>query len=153
MPLNERITSVDEFRAWTDKIPLRYQYTAGVAGEKFLRGLQDGKILAAKCAKCGKSYLPPKMYCVDCFVPISVYYEVGPEGRVGALTESHVDFHGNKLPSPVSIAFITFKGVTGGLIHRIDGEGPRIGTKVVPKFVPRSARKGSLLDIEKFVSV
>ncbi|MDV3292690.1 MAG: Zn-ribbon domain-containing OB-fold protein [Nitrososphaerales archaeon] len=151
MPLNERITKVDEFRAWTDKIPLRYEYTAGVAGEKFLRGLQEGKILAGKCPKCGKSFLPPKMYCVDCFVPIKEYREVGLEGRVGALTESHVDFNGNKLGSPIAIAFVAFAGVTGGLIHRVEGEGLRIGTKVAARFVPRPARKGSLLDIEKFV--
>ncbi|MDV3244013.1 MAG: Zn-ribbon domain-containing OB-fold protein [Nitrososphaerales archaeon] len=152
MPLNERITSVDELRSWTDKIPFRYEYTAGVAGERFLRGLQEGKILAGTCEKCGKRYLPPKMYCVDCFLPITMYAEVGPVGTVTALTESHLDFQGKRLGSPFLMAFVTFGGVTGGIIHRVEGKGLKVGSKVEARFVTQSSRKGSLLDIEKFVT-
>jgi uncharacterized protein len=67
--LSERATRVDALRSWTDAIPLRFDYSAGVAGEKFLRGLEKGEILAAACDKCGATYMPPKMYCVECFVP------------------------------------------------------------------------------------
>lgn len=153
MPLKERITSVDQLRSWTDKIPLRYEYTAGVAGERFLRGLQEGRILAARCEKCGKSYLPPKMYCVECFAPITKFGEVGPEGRVRALTETYVEFDGSRREEPRLIAFVTFKGVTGGIVHRVSGEGLKVGSRVRAKFAPESRRTGSLLDIDEFVSV
>ena len=153
MPLNERITSADEFRSWTDKIPLRYEYTAGVAGERFLQGLKKGEILAGQCGKCGKKYLPPKMYCVDCFAPIVKFGAVGLRGSVAALTESWVDFQGKRRSSPTMIAFVAFTGVTGGIIHSAEGEHLRIGSAVEARFIPEPARKGSLLDIEKFVSV
>ncbi|MDV3277332.1 MAG: Zn-ribbon domain-containing OB-fold protein [Nitrososphaerales archaeon] len=151
--MDERITGVDQMRSWTDKIPLRYEYTAGVAGEKFLRGLQHGKILAATCEKCGKSYLPPKMYCVDCFSPISKFEDVGSEGRIGALTESWVDFDGRRTKEPSMFAFVTFKGVIGGLVHRVNGKGLKVGSKVLAQFAPEPKRTGSLTDIEWFVAV
>jgi uncharacterized protein len=150
MPLSERITDVDKMRFFKDKLPLRYEYTAGLAGEKFLRGLQDGRILASRCAKCGKRFLPPRSYCVECFVPITRFGDAGPEGTISALTESYVAFDGSRIKTPVTMAFVTFRGTTGGLVHRVSGRHPEIGAKVSPRFKPKSKRKGSLLDIEEF---
>jgi uncharacterized OB-fold protein len=146
--LGERITSVDQLRAWTDQIPFHYEYTAGVAGEKFLRGLKDGRILASECPKCRRRYLPPKMYCVDCFVRLDRYREVGSRGTVVALTESHVDFSGKRLKSPRTFAYVTYSGVTGGLVQRVEGKGLKQGDKVVPRFKQASKRSGSMLDFE-----
>lgn len=153
MPISERITSIDELRAWTDKIPLRYEYTAGVAGERFLRGIKDGKLLAGRCAKCGKKFVPPKSYCVDCFAPIGDYEQIGPRGTVAAITESWVDFQGRRLKAPTLFAFVVFRGVVGGIIQKAEGKGIRIGSAVEPKFAPPTARTGSLTDIECFVAV
>ena len=58
MPIGERIESVEDVMQWTDTIPFHYEYTAGVAGEKFLRGLIEGKILAGYCPSCEESSLP-----------------------------------------------------------------------------------------------
>jgi uncharacterized OB-fold protein len=149
MAFSERLTNVDEMRFWKDQIPFHYEYTAGVAGERFLRGLQSGKLLAGKCDSCGKMYLPPKMYCVDCYRKVTKMVEVGPSGVVSALTESHVSFDGRHLEEPVPLVFVTFKGVTGGLIQKAVGR-LRIGAKVAPRFKPRERRKGSLDDIEAF---
>ena len=152
LPLNERITNVDKLRSWKGQIPLHYEYTAGVAGERFLRGLQEGKILASRCSNCGKMYLPPKMYCVDCYLEISKYREVGPVATVAAIAQSHVDFGGRKIARPRTFAFLTFKGVTGGLIHYAAGNGLGIGSSVSPRFRPARKRMGTLLDIEEFVA-
>jgi uncharacterized OB-fold protein len=150
MPLADRLEAVDEMRFWTDTIPLRYEYTAGLAGEKFLRGLQEGRILASRCSKCGRKYLPPKSYCVDCFVKIGTFVEVGPLGTVASLAESHVGFDGGRRARPVTFAYITFKGTTGGIVHRVSGRGLAVGSTVKPRFRPKSNRSGSLLDIEEF---
>jgi uncharacterized OB-fold protein len=150
--LAERITSVDQLKSWTDQIPLKYDYSAGVAGERFLRGLQQGKIVASVCERCGTRYLPPKMYCVDCFLQITKFDEVGPEGRVRAFTESYVDFDGRRSREPRMLAFVTFKGTEGGIIHRVNGR-PKLGARVRPKFAPEKEKKGSLLDILAFEAV
>jgi hypothetical protein len=153
MPINERITSADELRSWTDKIPLHYEYTAGVAGERFLQGLKKGVILGGKCASCGKRYVPPKSYCVDCFKAIDEFEPVGPRGTVVALTESWVDFRGRKTRTPAVYAFVSFKGAVGGIIQKAEGEALKIGSVVEAAFVPEPQRKGALTDIEKFVAV
>ncbi len=152
MALSERITNVEELRSWKGLIPLHYEYTAGVVGERFLRGLQQGKILAAKCGNCGRSYLPPKVYCVNCYLEIKHFRKVGPSGTISAVAESHVDFEGRPTKRPRTFAFVTFSGVTGGLIHYARGSGLAIGAKVTPRFKPASKRKGTLLDIEEFVT-
>ena len=151
MPLTERITNVDELKSWKDQIPLRYEYTAGVAGEKFLRGLQGGKILASRCGKCGRSYLPPKMYCVEDFSEIKDFPQIRGKGRLVALAESHVDFAGRKTKRGTTFVFVSFDGVEGGLIHRGIGAGLVVGSKVIPRFRPVGKRKGMMLDIEGFV--
>ncbi|QQG49221.1 MAG: OB-fold domain-containing protein [archaeon] len=149
MPLRERIASVDRLRAWTDQIPLHYEYSAGVAGEKFLRALIKGRILSSKCARCGRSYLPPKAYCTNCYLEIRDYVEVGPAGTVSAVTQSHVDFSGR--PSkPRTFVFVTFAGVQGGIVHYAAVEGLRIGSRVRARFKAESKRKGTLLDLEGF---
>ncbi len=152
MPINERISDVGKLRGWKDSLPLHYEYTAGVAGERFLRGLQQGKILAARCKECGKMYVPPKAYCVDCYVAINEYREVGPRGRIGGVTTSHEDFQGRKTTTSRTFAFVTFKGVTGGLIHYAGGEGLKVGSEVTARFRPAGERKGTLLDIEMFAT-
>jgi uncharacterized OB-fold protein len=148
MPLSERITRVDKIRTWPDQIPLHYEYTAGVAGEKFLRGVQQGKILGSACSRCGKVYLPPKMYCIDCFERIERFTEVRLPGTISGLTESYVAFDGARLKKPRTLVYVTFRGVTGGLVQSASGPGLSMGGKVVPKFKAALKRTGSLLDFE-----
>jgi len=131
---------------WTDGIPLHYEYTAGVAGEKFLRGLKDGRILAGYCPNCKEVSLPPRIYCVKCYGRITKYVRVAPVGKVTAVSSAGRDEAGE-----LKFAFITFKGIRGGMIHRLLGKA-RAGSEVVPRFKPRSERTGSILDIQGFES-
>lgn len=135
-----------EVDQWKDSIPFQYEYTAGVAGEKFLRGLKEGKILAGYCPDCREKSLPARIYCVKCYREITEYVKVGPAGRVKAITRS-----GKGRKETTTLVFVTFKDVRGGIIHRLIGKG-RAGTEVVPRFKPRSERTGSILDIQGFES-
>ena len=86
MPITERLDDSTAVRSWVDTIPLHYEYTAGVAGERFLRGLIEGKILAGYCEVCDEAALPARMYCVECYSPVERYVRVGPVGVVKAVT-------------------------------------------------------------------
>ena len=152
MTLTERITSVDKLRSWTDQIPLRYEYTAGVAGEKFLRGLKEGRIIGSRCQKCGKTFVPPKAYCVDCFVGIDRYREVRSQGTASAVAESYVDFDGRRLEKPRTYVFVTFRGTAGGLVQTAHGRRIKAGDRVASKFKTAAKRTGSMSDFE-FVKV
>ncbi|MFQ5887022.1 MAG: zinc ribbon domain-containing protein, partial [Anaerolineae bacterium] len=60
MPLIERITKLDQVKAWYGDIPIESRYTAGLAGERFLRALKEGQIMGVKCPQCEAIYLPPR---------------------------------------------------------------------------------------------
>ena len=118
-----------------------------MAGERFLRGLIAGKLLAGYCPNCKEASLPPRIYCVKCFGEIRKYVRVGPVGRVSAMTTTRSGQDGQTLDHPVTFGYITFEGVSGGILHRIVGN-TRVGSTVKPRFKPRRERTGSILDIE-----
>jgi len=131
--------------AWKDRIPLAYEYTAGVAGEAFLRGLREGRILASKCGRCGDLRLPPRSYCVVCGGRTRVDVEVVHCGRLSAVSKGGG-------PSGEAFVFVVFAGVSGGLLHRAakGRRAPREGEPVRPRFEPQEARRGSILDVAGF---
>lgn len=141
--------------AWKDGIPLHYQYTAGTAGEAFLRGLSAGKIVASKCGTCGEVRLPPRTYCLQCYGRTRVDVELLHSGRIASLSTAHLSAGGAKVAarSRITFGFVTFEGASGGLVHRILHEGrsnPRVGGPVRPFFALAEKRKGSILDLEGF---
>ncbi len=138
VPITERLAAGSEVRAWEDTIPFHYEYTAGVAGEKFLRGLRDGKILAGLCPNCGLTSLPLRMYCVDCYTGVTKSVRVRPAGVVRALTRGGRTF-----------AYVEFDGVKGGLVHSLIGSA-RVGSRVAVRFRPKRQRVGALSDILGF---
>jgi hypothetical protein len=140
MPMSERLDSVTDVRQWRDSIPFHYEYTAGVAGERFLRGLKEGKILAGYCPACRETSLPLRMYCLGCYGEITKAVSVGRVGRARAVTRN---------PEGGAFVFVTFDGVKGGIIHRLLGK-TRVGGEVVALFRPPKERKCSLDDIQGF---
>ncbi len=143
--------------AWRDTIPLHYEYTAGAAGEAFLRGLIDGRILASKCLTCGEVRLPPRTYCLQCYGRTRADVELLHHGRIAALSVVHLAAGGERIPARARTTFglVTFEGVCGGLIHRILHAGkrdPMVGEPVRPVFAPAKERRGSPLDLEGFLS-
>jgi uncharacterized OB-fold protein len=141
--------------AWKDGIPLRYEYTAGVAGEVFLRALAQGRIVASKCTTCGDVRVPPRTYCLECQGRTRIDVELFQSGGIAALSTTFLARDGTKPKerSPITFGFVTFEGVSGGLIHRILSGGrrePGIGDPVMPLFLPHEKRKGSILDLKGF---
>jgi uncharacterized OB-fold protein len=141
--------------AWRDSIPLHYEYTAGTAGEAFLRGLKEGRIVASKCGTCGEVRLPPRTYCLQCYGRARVEVELLHSGRIAAFSTASLGAGGlSQAAGPrMTFGFVTFEGVGGGLVHRILHEGrsdPKVGDPVRPLFVPAEKRKGSILDLDGF---
>ena len=139
MPITERLDRGTDALAWKGSIPLHYEYTAGVAGERFMRGLMGGKILAGYCEACGTASLPARMYCVECYSGTSSFVKVGPVGVVRALARGDTE----------RFAFVEFPGTKGGVLHRLIGPG-RVGSRVKARFRPRRARTGAISDILGF---
>jgi uncharacterized OB-fold protein len=139
-PMTERLDDVTKARQWVDAIPFHYEYTAGVAGEKFLRALMEGRILAGYCPNCRQAALPARIYCVDCYGETSKFVRAGPVGVVKALTRS---------PDGAAFAFVEFPGIKGGMLHRLIGSA-RAGSRVRTVFRPKRERTGAMSDILGF---
>jgi uncharacterized protein len=148
----EKISNNAELRTWRDHIPLEWKYTAGVAGERFLQLLKQGTIQASVCRSCGKSYLPPKIFCKDCFVQLTEWKEVSADS---ASIYSFTKVRENGNPESQVIVLVKFEGIDGGLLGKFKAgrEEPRIGMKVKPVFKKKDLRKGELSDIEYFEKV
>jgi len=133
-----------------------YIYTSGVAGERFFVALRDGgKMLASRCVACNLDYLPPRLFCEDCFAELSEFVDVPPEGRVAAVTMAHLDRRGTPLSRPQVWALVTFEGIRGGLVHRllVPPAKARVGLAVRAKLRARGDRVGAVTDIEGFEPV
>ena len=132
-------------------IPVNFVYTAGIAGEEFLRGLKKGKILGNKC-KCGLAYIPPRLFCEDCFSRIEKSFESPIIGKVFSFSVANVSFDGAKI-TPETIALIDIG--ESKLMHRLNipGEKVKLGMKVKAVFKPAEARKGSINDIKYFEAI
>ena len=129
-------------------------YTAGIAGEKFLRHLKDQEqIVGSACPKCKLSFLPLRLFCERCLSRLTEEKVAPREGQLQTFTKVYVDLDNRPLEKPVLIGFITFKGFEGGIIHYLtisDEKKLKVGTKVKAVFQPSQQRRGSILDISHF---
>jgi len=156
MTFLERTTDARKFRHWEGDVEADYIYTSGVAGERFFVALRDeGRMLASRCAACKLDYLPPRMFCEDCFAELTEYVDVPRAGQVAAVTVAHADRTGAKLSQPQVWAFVTFEGIRGGLFHRllVAPKQARAGLSVRVRLKPRDGRTGTIADIEGFEPV
>jgi len=153
MTFLERTTDPRKYRHWEGNLEADYIYTSGVAGERFFVALRDeGRILASRCTACKLDYLPPRMFCEDCFAELTEFVDVPREGRVAAVTVANLDRTGARLDRPELWAFVTFEGIRGGFVHRLLAavDKVHVGAKVRAKLKARSARRGEITDIEGF---
>jgi len=154
MSLFYRIQHARDALTWEGEIPITSRYTAGLAGERFFREIKDnGRFLGTRCPECGLTYVPPRLYCEQCFAHLEEWVEVPSTGRVHTFTVVHFDLDGNPLPDPRVIAFIRLDSTDGGLVHYLGEVEPDqvcIGMCVEAVFKEKAERKGGILDIAYF---
>jgi uncharacterized OB-fold protein len=143
-----------KFISWKGSIQVEYLYTSGIAGEKFFREIKDKeRLVGSACPKCKITYLPPRLYCEQCFKTLEKWVPIPKKGTIYTYTISYSDINGKTVKEPVILAVINFKGVKGGIIHKIEEIKPadlKIGLHVVPVFEDSNKRKGNILDIKYF---
>ena len=141
---------------WRGDMQADYLYPSGVAGDKFFKHImKNDSFLASKCTKCKKVYLPPRLYCEDCFceIPEDGWIEVPATGIVKLHTVVTIDTKGEKLVQPKVIGMINIDdtdGVILGVIKTDNVEEELRGLKVKAVFQPKDKREGTLKDILYF---
>jgi len=63
-------------------VHLEYDYSAGTATSRFLRGLAKKKIVGGECPSCQRVYVPPRGSCPRCAVPTAREVAVSDHGTV-----------------------------------------------------------------------
>jgi uncharacterized OB-fold protein len=154
MSLLHRIKHADQAVSWRGDMPTLGRYTVGVAGERFFRSIkEDGRFLATVCPHCDITYMPPRLYCEQCFAHLDDWVEVEPVGRVHTFTILHQSLDGEPLPKPRILAFIHLEQTDGGLVHNLDEVGPDhvyLGMMVEAVLGAKAERTGGITDIRYF---
>jgi uncharacterized OB-fold protein len=143
----------------------KYLFSAGQAQSRFLQGLKEGRILGTRCPKCGRVYVPPRMFCEYCHTPMLEWVELPGTGEVHTAVVSYIGTFRERRKEPVIVGVIKLDapGYTpggyefAGLFHRLCGVTPDdvisgrvVGMRVKPRWRPPEERRGDINDIECF---
>jgi uncharacterized OB-fold protein len=156
MVFTEQTPDPESFVQWEGSMSAEYRYTFGQAGEAFFRALQEeGEIRAAECPACDKRFLPPRIFCPECFGNLEDRDLVPVDGdaTVERVTVNRLDLEGERLDEPEVYGLVSFEGVDGGILHRlldVDPDGAEAGLAVEPVLEDRSEREGGIEDIRGF---
>ncbi len=134
---------------------LKYAWTSGVAISRFLDGLKAGEIWGRKCNECGRTLIPPRMYCEECFRPNDEWVKLKDSGSVSTYSVSYVNVDASRRKNPILVAVIEIDGASPeiGILHVLGEVTPReirVGMKVRAVWKPRLERRGAITDMRYF---
>lgn len=133
------------------ELSVSFRYTPGVGNTAFFEALRDrGVFLGSRCAACGVTYLPARIFCERCLAELEPSEECGPEGELLSWTVARVDVDDGPLDEPVPYGLVRLDGADTVLFHRLIDmdDSPEIGMRV--RAVLATERTGSIFDIEGF---
>lgn len=134
-------------------IRLEYNYAAGQAQSRFLRGIARGRILGRRCPQCEKVYVPPRQSCPTCGVPTADEVNLSDKGTVTTFCIVNVPFYGQALEIPYVCASVLLDGADVPMFHLIQevpAEQVRMGMRVVAVWAPKEELRPSLESIRYF---
>ena len=153
-PLKETDFQKGKVLYFDDTLRTRYNWDAGVAMGKFLKGLKQGKILGVRCSHCQRVVTPPRVFCEECFAPISEWVELADTGVIDSFSICYVRWDASRIEKPELPAIILLDGAErAGFMHLLGEVEPKeikIGMRVQAVWKPEEERSGSILDIKYF---
>jgi len=73
----------------------------------FVTYLDEGKVMATRCKKCGEVFFPPRMQCTSCFSTDVEWFDVG-EGKLVTYTIVQYGPLGFEDDTPYTLALVEF---------------------------------------------
>lgn len=132
---------------------LEYQYTAGVATSRFLRGIAQGRILGQRCPRCAKVYVPPRGSCPRCAVATEEEVQVSDHGTITTHAVVRVPSENLDVPLPFACVHVLLDGADVPFFSVVQGcplEEVRIGMRVRAVWVPQEELGPTLESIRWF---
>jgi uncharacterized protein len=154
MAILEKVDKLHHARAWKGDIPITSRYSAGLAGERFLRAIKDqGQFVGTRCPECDLIYVPAAIFCERCFSALDEWVQVPSQGYVFTYTLLYRDLDEKPLDPPAILAYVKLDDTDGGIVHYLGEMEPDqvyIGMEVEAVFKDEAEREGSILDIAYF---
>jgi len=104
--------------------------------ESFYNFVKEGKLMGAKCNKCGKLSVPPKPMCSQCFSKDLKWKELPEEGTLLTYTVIHVSPKKFQSLAPYAVGIVKLEeGVKlPGIIKDVDLDKIQVGMKLAVGF-------------------
>jgi uncharacterized OB-fold protein len=134
-------------------VRLEYTMTAGTAQKRFLRGLANGRILAQRCPRCRKVYIPPRGSCPTCAVATEEEVQVADRGTITTFCIVDLPFYGQAVEIPYVCASILLDGADIPFFHLIQEiavEKVNMGTRVQAVWEDAATRRPNFTAIKYF---
>jgi len=100
--------------------------------EQFYRNINQGKLLAAKCLKCGKIHLPPRPLCSECFSKDFEWSEIPTSGKLLTYTIIHIAPTQFQSMAPYAMGIVQLEDglKLSGMIREVSLEEIRVGMEL-----------------------
>ena len=115
-----------------DRIAINYKYSLGGQSKFFIELMNNKKLLGTKCTKCGKTWMPPRINCSDCYVPAE-WVEMKQTGTIEVSTIVWYTTSAFIKAIPYAIGYIKLDGAQTAFLQGIFSEN----------LVPSKVKKGS----------
>jgi uncharacterized OB-fold protein len=137
---------------------LAYAWDDGVAIGRYLAELKHGRIIGRACHACGRTMIPPRMFCELCFRPSDEWVQLKDTGTVNTFSIVHVNWDASRRKAgepPLIPAVIEIDGASAGMgiMHMLGEVAPgdiKIGMKVKAVWKKPEEREGAITDILYF---
>jgi uncharacterized OB-fold protein len=104
--------------------------------EQFYKFLQQGKLLAGKCLKCGKIHLPPRPLCDNCYSKEFEWVTVSGKGKLITYTVINIAPQQFQDLTPYSVGIIQLENglKIPGMVQGIPQDQLKIGMPLLLDF-------------------
>ncbi|HZC73073.1 MAG TPA: OB-fold domain-containing protein [Jatrophihabitans sp.] len=137
----------------TTPIELRVQHSASEQETRYLRALEQGRLVGQRCPQCGKVYIPPRGACPVDGVPTKEEVELPDRGVVTTFCIVNVPFLGQRITPPYVAAYVLLDGADIAFLHLIldcPAEQVRMGMRVEAVWKPPEEWVPGLQNITHF---
>lgn len=131
--LPEALRDVEPVRSVRTPAQLDYEFTAGDANSRFLRGIMEKRIIGQKATETSRVYVPPRGADPELGAPTPIEVEVSQTGTVTSFCVVNLAFYGSVMEIPYVSALILLDGADLSVMHliqEIPADEVRIGLRV-----------------------
>lgn len=104
--------------------------------EQFYKNINQGKLLAGKCKKCGKIHLPPRPVCDNCYSKDFDWTAVPTKGKLLTYTVIHIAPAQFQSMAPYAMGIVQLENglKIPGMIRAIALEQIKVGMDLIIDF-------------------